>query len=150
VELDHIALAHKFEQLLHIAIAHPDATVRREVANRARLIRAVNAVALQVEPDPPRSKRILRTRRDHHAGGVVCRRGQPPNDAEFPRWAWAIEGACCYRVDLYDAAVLDERQLAVRNAHNDPAHGLIVRLCGELGALLPSGLRHCFCCAQEK
>ena len=84
VNLNHIADPQHGEQPLHIAIAQPDASVRRRVPNRPRHIRAMNPVALLAEPHPARSHGIVFAARDHCAGVVVSGIGNAVDDLKLP------------------------------------------------------------------
>lgn len=57
--------------------------MRGALADGARLIGAVDAVAALAQPNPTRAQRIRFARANHFAGGVVGRMGDALADAEF-------------------------------------------------------------------
>jgi hypothetical protein len=81
--VDQIAWAKHFEKLLHVSIAKTNAAMRSGFADGSGNVRSVNSVALQVQPDPPSSNRIVLTRRNNLARVVIGRTGDAVRDTEL-------------------------------------------------------------------
>jgi hypothetical protein len=97
-----------------------DASVRGGLADRLRLVRPVDAVALAVESHPARTERVLRASGDHFAGVVVRRIGDASSELEGAGRAGRDVGPDCDRINLDDTAVLNDRELAIGDADDQP------------------------------
>ena len=80
-----VADPHHREQLPHVAIAQPDASMRSCMSDRTRRVRSMNSVALHVQADPAGAQRIVLARRHHDAGVIVSRIGDAVDDHELAR-----------------------------------------------------------------
>src|SRR4051794_32931126 len=120
VQFDDVAGAHAFEETLDVLVAQADAAVRLRKADRLRAVGAVNAVALGAEADPPRPDRIGGAGADHFSRLVVGRVGDAGDDVERADRAGRARRADRDRIDADDLLVLDQRELAIGQAHHDP------------------------------
>src|SRR5580700_7456479 len=64
-QLHRITHLYARKQILHILIAHPDASVRCRLADGLRTVRPMNAVTLVAQPHPSRAQRIRGSRRNN-------------------------------------------------------------------------------------
>ena len=69
--LNHVANANHFEQLLDVPISQANAPMRCGVTNRLGVVGSMNSVTALTETDPARPKGIVVAGRNHHAGVVV-------------------------------------------------------------------------------
>src|SRR5579864_6761585 len=123
VDLDRVAHTHHRKELHNVPIAHADAAMRSRLPDRARRIRAVNAVSPFVESDPARAERIVVTGRNDDARVIVGRFGQAPDDFERSRRTWAELGSNRHFKNPKHRAVLHDDQLSIGNAHDHlPLH----------------------------
>src|SRR5271157_2958596 len=136
---DAIADADAGEEVLDVAIAQANAAMRSVLADGGGAIRAVNAEALNAQTHPARAKWIAGAGADDHAGLVVAGILEALRDLEFSGGAGALRGADGDGVELDEAAVFEEGQLAVGDADNDAANWGGLRGCGRVGNRLRGG-----------
>src|SRR4029079_16137 len=85
--LDGIARPNHFEELLNVSITEPNASVRSSLADGARDVGSVNAVAFAIETNPARTKRTVVARTDYLSGVVVGGMRDPIDDLKLAGWA---------------------------------------------------------------
>src|SRR5208282_2364377 len=134
---DAIADADTGEEVLDVAIAQADATMRSVLADGIGAVGAVNAEALDVETHPTRAEGIAGAGGDDHAGLVVARILEALRDLEFSGGAGVFRGADGHGVKLDEAAIFQQGKLAVGDADDDAANRS--GLCGS--GVAGSGLR---------
>src|SRR5579864_8162060 len=95
--------------------------MRSRFANGTRSVGAVNPITLEVQAHPARTHRIVFPRR-HHLAFVRPRGvGNVADDGEISFRARAVVGAYRDGINLDYFSVINQRQLAVRNADEDKA-----------------------------
>src|SRR5271157_4243014 len=129
--LDRVAYADDREEFLEILLAHANASRRCRFADRVRLVGAVDSVALRAQSHPARAHRVALAGADDLTLVVVRRVGYAVDDLEFANRTRSRSLADRDTIDANDLSVGEQRQLAVGNADQDPAH----RGFGELGSL---------------
>jgi hypothetical protein len=123
--LNHIAYSHHGEQLFHVAIAQPDASVRSRMSHGLRRVRAMNAIAFLAQPQPSRSYGIVLAARYYRAGVVVGGIGNTADDLKFARWTRAFIGSHCHSECCDDSSAVEHCEPAVWNAdQHDPVEGI--------------------------
>src|SRR5579872_1274182 len=120
-DLDPVGYAHQPEELLHVTVLHAYASVRGSAANRTRFVGAVDAITFLIEPQPARSNGAVRAGRNHDMRVVISGVGNAVDDLELAAGAGADYSSHCHAIDLYDFAILQQRQLAVGNADQHQA-----------------------------
>jgi len=91
--VDGIARANHFEELLNVPITEANAAVRSSLADGTRDVGSVNAEAFAIETNPAGTKRIVVTRRDYLSGVVIRGMRDPIDDLKLAGWARTDAGA---------------------------------------------------------
>src|ERR1051325_8547644 len=123
VQLHDVACLNELEQTLDILIPQADASVRSRVADRLRIVGAVDAESLFAETDPSRADGICGAGRDDLAGTVVGRIDDAVHDRERADGARRPGGADGDGKRANHFVVLDDDEPAVGNADDDAAAG---------------------------
>src|SRR5262245_40977222 len=134
MEFHHIAGANALEEPLDVRVAKANTAVGLGVANRGRLIGAMDAVPFLVQANPPRADWVLRSGGDYLARVVVGGIGDAADDGECAGGARRVWRTNSDREHLHDLVVLDHRKLPVRNAHDQPANRSLVGYVRRVGA----------------
>src|SRR5437867_2097966 len=129
VDLDDVADLDALEQVFDVAVSHPDAAVRGGAPDRAGDVRSVDAEALAAQAEPAGAERIGLSGQDRTTRRVVGRARNAVDDRVASGWARRLAGSDRGGVDLQEPAVLDERELSVRNADHDPARRPLLGDC---------------------
>src|SRR4051812_13078432 len=141
---NHVSHVDELEQLLHVSLAHADASVRDVVADGTLIVGAVDAVTFAAESHPASAQGIgFAGGHDFVARAVPGGVGDAGGYPEHARRAWGGWRSYGYGVDFRHAAGFNEGQLAVGNAEDDAPRGLFAVFRGGEGLIPGQRLRGC-------
>src|ERR1017187_9417728 len=130
-QFNRIANRDHFEQLLDVAVVHPNASVGHVVADRGGAVRGVDAGAAHAETQPAGAEGVRLSRANDLPLVVPRGIGNSLNDGVGAGWAGSARLAHRRREDPHDLARFQDHQLAVRNADHDPPRGSGLPVLGE-------------------